>query len=117
MSLFCLHRNVAASDHGRLGATSDLTPHESISAEHRDSVFVRLSRVEKITVPHVEIKVVVAERLYDLARTWIDLLHDAFTAERSFRQDGTFGIESYPAVLLASVLYQYRNLTSCAGKL
>jgi|SRR6185369_11242731 len=106
MSLFCLHGNVAAPDNGWTGATSDLAPHEAITVEHRDGVFVCLSRVEEITVTHIHGETVVAEGVDDFAGVRVDLLDHALTAERSFRQGGAFSTESYPTALPACVLDQ-----------
>src|SRR6185369_286498 len=57
---FRIDRNIAASDRGRAGATSDLTPHEPIAAEHCDGVFICLFRIEQITVTHINSETVVA---------------------------------------------------------
>src|SRR5258705_5234720 len=104
--LFCLDGNGAASDRGRVGATSHLTPHESIAAKYCDGVFVCLSRVEKVTVPYIDGETVVTEGVDDFAGVRIDLLYHALAAERSFRQDGAFRTESYPAALPTRVFDQ-----------
>src|SRR5580765_7292516 len=117
MPLFCLHGNVAASESGRVSATSDLTPHEAITVEHRDGVFVCLSRVEEITVAHIDGETIVAEGIDDFAGVRVDLLDHALTAERSSRQRGAFRTESYPTALPACVLDQVVKAVESAEKI
>ncbi len=86
-------------------ASNCLTNDQSVR-KYCDSVFVTLSRVEKVTVPEVEGETVVAEGVDDFAGVRVDLLDHALAAERSFRQDRAFRTESYPTALPARVFDQ-----------
>ena len=83
-----------------------MPPYKSAAVENCYRVLIGLPWLEEVPVADVHGEAVVSERFYDLTGLGIDLLHNAFAAERCERDDGTLRPEADAAAVPAGALHE-----------